>query len=85
MKIIKIKNVYKIVLILSIQFDFRRYNLINNISYFTNLIISIYIPNHQNSYLEQISLDFKEVLAYNISVERHDERIRYNRKGLVGS
>ena len=85
MKIIKIKNVYKIVLILSIQCDFRRYNLINNISYFTNLIISIYVPNYQNSYLEQITLDFKEVLAYNINVERHDERIRYNRKGLVGS
>lgn len=83
MKIIKIKNVYKIVLILSIQFDFRRYNLINNISYFTNLIISIYVPNYQNSYLEQITLDFKEVLAYNINVERHDERIRYNRKGLA--
>ncbi len=83
MKIIKIKNVYKIVLILSIQCDFRRYNLINNISYFTNLIISIYVPNYQNSYLEQITLDFKEVLAYNINVERHDERIRYNRKGLA--
>ncbi len=72
----KIKNVYKIVLILNIQCDFRRYNLINNISYFTNLIISIYVPNHQNSYLEQITLDFKEVLAYNISVERHDGRYK---------
>ena len=43
------------------------------------------VQKDASDYLEQITLDFKEVLAYNISVERHDERIRYNRKGLVGS